>query len=312
MRLYDQQWLTRFRGLVFLLLLSGGVAAQTTFTVVCDKADNTIKVVESTLHAPGHVPIKGGFPFRQVAMNWIRENYPSGKCDPAQILRNNQKPTSAAGVTPGTPPATPPQPSPGTASPQGNSGQPAVAPPSPGAPVRGTPALPPAGNTPSFRNTFLIAHVGFSNLGSAFGLSANKTAGLEAGLEQLFGKKIYVGTGLIANLNFTRFDGNFGYENQNFFMAKIPFFAGYRKKGDRFTVMFDVGIHLRTKLASLDPDWEIPGMEALDNSLSLSGRFRLGTDRVMVSFGSEYGVTPMFEEDDFRLSLTHIGINWCL
>ena len=187
-----------------------------------------------------------------------------------------------------------------------------MAPPSPGVPVRGTPALPPAGNTPSFRNTFLIAHVGFSNLGSAFGLSANKAAGLEAGLEQLFGKKIYVGTGLIANLNFTRFDGNFGYENQNFFMAKIPFFAGYRKKGDRFTVMFDVGIHLRTKLASLDPDWEIPGMEALDNSLSLSGRFRLGTDRVMVSFGSEYGVTPMFEEDDFRLSLTHIGINWCL
>lgn len=300
MRLNDRQWLTHFRSLVFLLLLSGGVAAQTTFTVVCDKADNTIKVVESTLHSPGHVPIKGGFPFRQVATNWIRENYPSGKCDPAKILRNNQNPPSAAGVLPGTPQ---PQPS-------ENSTRPAVAPP-PGVP-RGTPAPPSAGTSPSFRNTFLIANIGFSNLGGVFSLSASKAAGVEAGVEQLFGRKIYGGTGLRAGLHFTRFDGKYGYENQNFFMATIPFFAGYRKKGDRFTVMFDGGVNLHTKLASLDPDWEIPGMEALDNSLSLAARFRLGNDRLMVSFGSEYWLTPLFEDDDFRLSLTHIGLHWCL
>ena len=75
---------------IFLLVIfSLNSFSQETFTVVCDKSDNSVKVVESHDRSPDYVPIKGGFPFRQVAEKWIGENLSSRECNPGEVIKQN-------------------------------------------------------------------------------------------------------------------------------------------------------------------------------------------------------------------------------
>ncbi len=66
---------------LFLFLLSFPIllSAQKSYKAVCDKSDGIVKIVDNEDRSPNLIPLKGGFPFYQVAQNWVKENYPSGK-----------------------------------------------------------------------------------------------------------------------------------------------------------------------------------------------------------------------------------------
>jgi hypothetical protein len=268
------------------------VLAQVTYTVVCDKTEHQLKIVESTDRSPNYVPIKGGFPFRQVAQKWLDENYTTTACDPGQIIREVQAPAispqNQANVQ--TPPAQPTQPSffpPGSTA--GN--------------VSGT-------SRSEFKNTSMLFQIKFANLGGAFMLAKNMTPGMELGIEQLFGQKIYFGTGLAVNLYLTDFESKYGFDEQTFFMARMPFFAGFRTQKNSITVMYEAGVHINTKLASTDSEFEIPGKTPLDNSFNLMGRIKIGKNKLLLEIGSEMWLTGFFEEDDFTMNSTFVGIRY--
>jgi hypothetical protein len=52
------------------------LSSQKSYKAVCDKTDGTVKIVDSEDRSPSLVPLKGGFPFYQVAEKWVNENYP--------------------------------------------------------------------------------------------------------------------------------------------------------------------------------------------------------------------------------------------
>ena len=76
--------------IAFLFVISLNTFAQTTYKVVCDKTDNTVKVIKSDNRSSNYVPIKGGFPFRQIAQQWIDDNYSTTTCNPAEIVKKIQ------------------------------------------------------------------------------------------------------------------------------------------------------------------------------------------------------------------------------
>ncbi|MDB4584344.1 hypothetical protein N9164_14420, partial [Draconibacterium sp.] len=67
---------------IFILFFIHETSGQTRYKVVCDKTDNTVKVVESENRSANYVPIKGGFPFPQIAEQWIADNYTTTVCNP--------------------------------------------------------------------------------------------------------------------------------------------------------------------------------------------------------------------------------------
>jgi len=273
------------------LLLSMQVFSQTTFTVVCDKTDNKVKVVESTNHSPNFVPVKGGFPFRQVAQNWIKENYPSGLCNPQQVIENNQPLGNNTGNTGNIP----------TQTTQTPSSIPVI-------PKTGIPTVQKAASTSfDFKNTSLLFNIQFANLGGEFLLNKTMVPGFELGIDHIFGKKFYFGTGLNCDFYFTDFESKYGYDIQTFLLPRIPVYIGYRKTGEKFTVMFEGGIHINAKLTSLDSEWELPGRTESGNSFDLMGRLKIGNTKIMLEFGTEYWMTGFFEDSDFRMSSTFIG-----
>jgi hypothetical protein len=281
--------------LLTFLLISMTVLSQTTFTVVCDRTDEKVKVVESTMHSPDFVPIRGGFPFRRVAQKWITENYPSGFCNPDQQAKNNAAETNNTGNAAVTQPQ--------NIQPQNT--QPVQ---SPGKMV----PLPPIiaavpDKQDNFRNTSLHFNVIFANLGGEFHLSKNMVPGFELGIDLLFGKELYLGSGLNFDFYFTDFDGLYGYYNEPFFLARFPIYVGYRKIGPKLLIMMEAGTHLNAKLTSLDPEWAIPGKITSGDSFDLMGRLKIGNGRLLLEFGSNYWLTGLYKNDDFRMTTTFIG-----
>lgn len=268
------------------------VFAQATYTVVCDKTELQLKIVESTDRSPNYVPIKGGFPFRQVAQKWIDDNYNTTTCNPGQMVKEVQSRTNS------------PQNQPNAPIPPVQSSQPSFFPPG------STPGNVPEISHPDFKNTSLLFQIKFANLGGAFSLAKNMTPGIELGIEQLFGQKIYFGTGLAVNLYLTDFESKYGYDEQTFFMARMPFFAGFRIQRNSIRVMYEAGIHVNTKLVSTDSEFEIPGQTPLDNSFNLMGRIKIGKNNLMLEIGSEMWLTGFFEEDDFYMNSTFVGFRY--
>ncbi|TFH48113.1 MAG: hypothetical protein E4G92_04130, partial [Bacteroidia bacterium] len=87
----------------FLALVSAELSGQKTFKVVCDKSDNKIKIVDGEDRSPNMVPLKGGFPFYQVAQKWARDNYPDDKCDGTAVPKPDQPATVNQPATTGQP-----------------------------------------------------------------------------------------------------------------------------------------------------------------------------------------------------------------
>src|SRR5690606_4602262 len=77
-------------------------AQQKTFKAVCDRNSGMVKIVATEDRSPEMIPLKGGFPFYQVAEKWVKENYPDGKCNPAAETKKNQDAADAVSRQSGT------------------------------------------------------------------------------------------------------------------------------------------------------------------------------------------------------------------
>ena len=199
--------------------------AQSTFKVVCDKTDNTVKVVESDNRSANLVPIKGGLPSMQIANDWINKNYNTTKCDPGQIINDIRKNKTAPEFQP-TAPATITKTKTQTVAPaaitktKAQTVAPAVKtvtkvqtvpPKAKGATntskAKGT-SYAPAPAEQKFKNNSLLLNTRVTNLGDIFGYD-ERIKGYGIGLEKLFGDQIYFGTGL--NVDMYSFDENNKY-----------------------------------------------------------------------------------------------------
>lgn len=282
----------QFLFIVFFSLISLNGYTQKTFTVVCDKTDKTVKVVESDERSPNYVPIKGGFPFRQVAQNWINENYSTTQCDPGEILdqikQNSQNTSTQTNSISTAPPQQTVAPS-NSISP-GRTFQP---------PVR-------------YKNTSFMINARFSNLGEAFNLKEKLMPGFEVGIEQLFGKKIYFGTGINVDFYFSNFDENAALEDdfETIYFFKIPAFIGYRTKSKNFMTMYEAGVAGNTKLTGTPLVLESFGQTVNNNSFNFLARLKVGTETVMLELGTDIWLAEIFENHNFEMSSVFLGLRF--
>ena len=269
--------------ILFLFLFSTNILAQDTYKVVCDKTDKTIKVIKSKDTSPNYVPIKGGFPFQQIAQQWIDNNYTSKKCDPENIVKiykteeNNVTNTSVSNQT--------------NLSTQSASSS-----------ISTT-------QEPRYRNTSFLLNGKVSNLGDAFSINKGISSGFNIGFEHLFGKKYYVGIGIDMNFYFTDFSSPNNISNQiTFFFGKIPLFFGVRTNHKKFIFMYELGGEYNTEFRVSDDDFEFYDMTPKNNSFDIMGRFRFGTERIMLSLGSELWITSIFENNNYKMSVIYLGM----
>ncbi len=277
--------------LPFFLALSE-VSAQKTYKVVCDRKDGLVKIVDGSNRSPDMIPIKGGFPFYQVAENWIKENYPGGKCDPAIVIIQNQtnadkmNQSSVANIR--HPDTVKTKPSPTPVNKSGPKQTPSVSP------------------VISYRNTSVLFSILFSNMGKVFGNDPPLMPGLSLGIEQLAGKKFYGGAGIHFNTLF----GKTGKDTDvsSFYNISIPLFAGYRQDNGIFLWGVDLGIAANTKLKPLGGDNGLAGEVAADYSLNTLTRIKLGTAKAAIEFGVDVWLNDIFtSESGFQMTILSIG-----
>ena len=278
----------------FLILLftifSLNSFSQQTFTVVCDKTDNSVKVVESRIKSPNYVPIKGGFPFRQVAQKWIDDNLSTTQCDPDEIMKKIKLQTKVPNnVAPGT--STIPTPPKRTSSGALNTNR----------------SFQPAHH---YRNTSLIIDAKFSNLGEAFRLNNKLMPGFEMGIEQLFGTKIYFGTGINMDMFFSDFDSRYDISQEFIYFFRIPAFVGYRMQNKKIMVMYEAGAEVNSKFTGTELDLESFNKTAIDHSFNFLARMSVGTERILLEFGSEIWLTDVFEAGNFDMSVFLAGLRF--
>ena len=276
--------------ITLLFLFSINIFAQDTFKVVCDKTDNTVKVIKSDNRSPNYVPIKGGFPFQQIAQQWIDNNFTTTTCNPEEIVKQiqteqkNNPPTQVADQNK-----------------QINQ------------PTQKTqPATFTSATTqePRYRNTSLIFNAKFSNIGEHFSLDQSLVPGFEVGFEQLFGKKYYVGIGVGMNLYFTDFSSTYDTLDQvTFFFGKIPLFFGYRTYHKKYIFMYEIGGEFNTEFQASDENIEYLSTPN-SNSYDIMARFRVGTDRIMVSLGTELWVSEIYKYNDHGMSVFYLGMKY--
>jgi len=281
----------KFKNLVLsslLFLFSITAFAQDTYKVVCDKTDKTIKVIKSNNRSPNYVPIKGGFPFQQVAQQWIDDNYTTKTCNPDKIVDQLKIEENSSYQTPVT-------------NQNNQSVQQAQA-----APLT-------AANTqePNYRNTSFILNAKFSNIGEVFSLDKSMSPGFNIGFEQLFGKKYYVGIGVDMNFYFADFSStSTNFDQMTFFFGKIPLFFGLRTYHKKYFFMYELGAEFNTEIQSSDDDFEFYGRIPNSNSFDIMARFRFGTERIMLSLGTEIWMTEIFENDQYKMTVFSLGMKF--
>ena len=276
--------------ILLLSIFSLNSFSQQTFTVVCDKTDNSVKVVESHDRSPNYVPIKGGFPFRQVAQKWIDENYTTTQCDPGEVLdqikENTQNTNTQTKSTTPTP------------------AQPTVAPSTPNSPGKSSqPAT-------QFKNTSFIISLKVSNLGNALGLNKNLVPGAEIGLEQLIGTKFYFGTGILLNAYTADLESIGQDEIQLLYFGRIPAFVGFRLKRKNISISYETGVQVNSKIVSATEDKTIPGLTGSDNSFNLLGRIKIGSESILLEMGSEIWLSELFKDESFDMSSLYFGLRF--
>ena len=301
---------------VALIAISPRIDAQNTYKAVCDRSDGKVKIVDSEDRSPNMVPLKGGFPFLQVAEKWVKENYPDGKCDPAKAAAQNQAAADAATRT--NQAATANQNQPAT----GNQGQsPAQGQNQPGnnkATGTTNPAAfinQPAGQLPAaipqfrYRNTSIYLSFLFSNLGKVYGTDPPMIPGIGIGMDQVIGTKFYGGTGLHLNTLIGKTADGAGVSS--FFSARIPLFAGYRQvTGTRFWGV-EMGIAANTMLRPLTTDSDLSGEIAADYSVCTITRARFGKERTSIEFGVDVWLNDILaSEEGFQMTVLSIGYRY--
>ena len=283
----------RFHKLILISLLflfSSNIFAQDTFKVVCDKTDNTVKVIKSDNRSPNYVPIKGGFPFQQIAQQWIDNNLTTTTCNPEEIVKEiqtEQKNNPPTQVTD-----------------QNNQiNQPAQK----TQPATITSAT---AQQPRYRNSSLIINAKFSNIGEHFSLDQSLAPGFEVGFEQLFGKKYYIGIGVGMNFYFTDFSPTHATIDQvTFFFGKIPLFIGYRTYHKKYFFMHEIGGEFNTEFQASDENIDYLSTPN-SNSYDIMARFRVGTERIMVSLGTELWVSEIYKYNDYGMSVFYLGMKF--
>lgn len=274
--------------LLFILSPVATIWAQSTYKVVCDKTDHTVKIIEAENRSANFVTIKTGFPFRQVAQKWIDENYSTTKCEPNDfILPNNQAGTPA--------PAS-----------QNSIENPLL---SSSVTTPGRTFLQPRRNaTQQFRNTSFLVSGRFSTLGEAFSLQEKLMFGAGAGFEQLFGGNLYVGTGIHMDFYFSDMDGQYNEDKELLYHFRIPAFVGYRKPTQKLLVMYEAGIGFNTKLTGTPLIVESFGPEANNSSFNFMARLKVGSPKVMFMMGSDIWLSQILDMD---FNFTSLNAGFC-
>lgn len=298
--------------LVFPTLLE----AQKTYKAVCDKSDGRVKIIDSGDRSPNMVPLKGGFPFLQVAENWVKENYPDGKCDPALAAAQNQSAADAAARTNQTATANQNQPAQGNPPQSKTQGQNQSV---NNQPDRATnPAAffsPQSGQLPAaipqfrYRNTSMYLSILFSNLGKVYGTDPPMIPGIGIGIDQVIGKKFYGGTGLHFNSLIGKTDDGAGVSS--FFSTRIPLFAGYRQvTGTRFWGV-ELGVTANTTLRPLTADSNLAGEIAADYSVSTITRAKFGKERTSFEFGVDVWLNDILvSEEGFQMTVLSVAYRY--
>lgn len=276
--------------LLFFIAFSTSVIAQTTYKVVCDKTDKTVKIVETSKRSANYVPIKAGFPFRQVAQKWIDENYSTTYCDPGQIIKQNNAQQNQPAPTLNNTATNQPSPTPSHTILQ--------------------PRRSGANSAVNYKNTSFLMNVRFSNLGEAFRLSEKLMPGFEAGIEQVFGKQFYFGTGINMDFYFSDFDGDYDISTESIYFFKIPAFVGIRKATKNMMVMYEAGAAVNTGFVGTPLILESFGKTANKNSFDFLARMKVGSEKVLLEFGTDIWLTEIFENDSFKMSSVYVGLRF--
>lgn len=274
-----------------LFLFSITAFAQDTYKVVCDKTDNTVKIIKSDNRSSNYVPIKGGFPFQQIAQQWIDDNYTTTTCNPEEIVNQIQAEAANNPQTQVT-----------------NQNQQVDQTTQKAQPASITSATT---QVPAYKNSSFILNAKFSDLGKALYLDNNMAFGFDIGFEQIFGKKkYYFGTGVGMNFYFTDVSSvNPNFDQMTFFFGKIPLFFGYRNYHKKFLFMYEIGGEFNTEFQASDENIEFMST-ANSNSYDIMARFRVGTDRIMVSLGTELWVSEIYKYNDHGMSVFYLGMKY--
>jgi hypothetical protein len=293
------------KNLYILLLLFFSVInpltldAQKTYKAVCDKSDGKVKIVESEDRSPDLVPLKGGFPFFQVAENWIKENYPDGNCDPARAASQNQAAANAMVQA-----AAPTQNQPAQNEPAHTQTKQNASPNN----LFNAPASRTAAAMPAFRyrNTSMFISFLFSNMGIVYNIDPPLIPGVGIGIDQVFGTKFYGGTGLHLNTLIGKTDDGAGVSS--FYSVRIPLFAGYRHMtGTRYWGV-DMGVAANTMLRPLTSDSYLAGEIAADYSANVMTRLRMGKERTTFELGVDAWINDILSsEEGFQMIVLFLG-----
>ncbi len=273
----------------FLALVSAELSGQKTFKVVCDKSDNKIKIVDGEDRSPNMVPLKGGFPFYQVAQKWARDNYPDDKCDGTAVPKPDQ-------------PATVNQPA--------TTGQPANVYNNPAGFL--SPAATPAPLTSRavrYRNTSVSIALLFSDLGQVYSLDPPMIPGINIGFEQLVGKNFYGGAGMHLNTLIGKTEDAAGVGA--FYNIQIPLFAGYRRYNGNNHWKVELGVAANNRLQPVTSDVDLGGEVAAEHSISAMTRVKAGKNRYEVVFGVDVWLTDILTtEEGYRMTVLSLGLSY--
>jgi len=280
--------------LIFPIILS----AQKNYKAVCDKSDGMVKIVDNEDRSPNLIPLKGGFPFYQVAQSWVKENYPSGKCDPTAAIKQNQ--AAADSLI---------QKAPGQKQPVSDQTKKTT---DPNAffnlPPNQVP-LPAGVPAPKYHNTSFFLSLLFSNLGKVYSLDPPQIPGINFGIEQLIGTKLYGGTGVHANALIGKTDDEAGVNS--FYSIRIPVFFGYRQISNNRQWGDDLGLAATTMLKPLTSDSHLAGEIAADYSLNTLTRIRIGKERTAFEFGVDVWLNNILSsEEGFQMTVLSLGYRY--
>jgi hypothetical protein len=260
--------------------------SQTSYKIVCDRRDNTIKIVESEDRSPDYVPIRGGFPFIQIAEQYIENNFPDRKCDPAALMQQNQQTTGPVS---------------GQTSPAGQ--QSVITPGPPPAPDK---------SKSGFLNNSLLFALAFSNLGQPFDIEPPLFWGGAFGYERLLGKRLYLGLGAHVNiLGGMIYDyPDFGDESfMGIWFIKTPIFLGFRAPSGSLSYKAEFGFSYFFKPHPLSNDWDMQGLEPGDGSMATTLRVKLGLDVLEFELGFETGIADIFSNyEGFQHRIFTLGV----
>jgi hypothetical protein len=118
-----------------------------------------------------------------------------------------------------------------------------------------------------------------------------------------------VGIGLGMDFYFVDFSDHSDIGNFSFFWGKIPLFFGYRTYNkNNFVFMSEVGAEFNTEIQSSNDDFDFRGKTPAENSFDLTARVRYGKGRAMLTLGTEFWITELFENNDYRMAVFYLGL----